>query len=54
MSVSSVEPCRSCVSHLADVFGLQPYSMNSSPPKWLAELEKDDMDMLQGELQAKQ
>ena len=27
---------------------LQPFSLSSTPPKWLAELEKDDMDMLQG------
>ena len=27
---------------------LQPFSLTSAPPKWLAELEKDDMDMLQG------
>ncbi|KAK3751847.1 hypothetical protein QZH41_009667, partial [Actinostola sp. cb2023] len=24
-----------------------PYSLSSSPPKWLTDLEKDDMDMLQ-------
>lgn len=26
---------------------VSPFSLSSTPPKWLAELEKDDMDMLQ-------
>lgn len=30
--------------------GVQPFSLSSTPPKWLAELEKDDMDMLQGKV----
>ena len=27
---------------------LQPISGPQTPPKWMAELEKDDIDMLQG------